>query len=82
MSHRNHRNHGNCFMVPKTSKNSKETKTQFLKMMEFDFIGRISKARFQKFFKENQTFLGRAKRQSRAVPEQSSRDSDGHLKEL
>jgi hypothetical protein len=58
-------------MIPKTS-NSKETKTQFLKMMEFDFIGRISKARFQKFFKEKQTF----------VPEQSSRDSDGHLKEL
>ncbi len=39
-------------MIPKTS-NSKETKTQFLKMIEFDFIGRISKARFQKFFKTN-----------------------------
>ena len=68
-------------MIPKTS-NSKETKTQFLKMIEFDFIGRISKARFQKFFKENQTFLGRAKRQSRAVLEQSSNDSDCYLKEL
>ena len=58
-------------MIPKTS-NSKETKTQFLKMIEFDFIGRISKARFQKFFEENKTF----------VLEQSSHDSDCYLKEL
>lgn len=40
--------------------------------MEFDFIRRISKTRFQKFFKEKQTF----------VLEQSSLVKDGHLEEF
>lgn len=40
--------------------------------MEFDFIRRISKASFQKFFKEKQTF----------VLEQSSLVKDSHLEEF
>ena len=40
--------------------------------MEFDFIRRISKTRFQKFFKEKQTF----------VLKQSSLVKDGHLEEF
>ena len=40
--------------------------------MEFDFIRRISKTRFQKFFKEKQTF----------VLEQSSHVKDSHLEEF
>ena len=43
-------------------------------MVEFDFIRRILKARFQKFFKENKPLF-------RTLSEQSSLDRDSHLKE-
>ena len=43
-------------------------------MVEFDFIRRILKARFQKFFKENKPLF-------RTLSEQSSLDRDSHLEE-
>ena len=44
-------------------------------MVEFDFIRRILKARFQKFFKENKPLF-------RTLSEQSSLDRDSHLEEF
>ena len=41
----------------KISRKSDRKSFKFLQMMEFDFIRRISKTRFQKFFKEKQTFV-------------------------
>ena len=44
-------------------------------MVEFDFIRRILKARFQKFFKENKPLF-------RTLSEQSSLDRDSHLEDF
>ena len=58
--------------VLKISRKSDRKSFKFLQMIEFDFIRRISKTRFQKFFKEKQTF----------VLEQSSLVKDSHLEEF
>lgn len=44
-------------IVLKIYRKSDRKSFKFLQMMEFDFIRRISKTRFQKFFKENETFV-------------------------
>ena len=44
-------------IVLKIYRKSDRKSFKFLQMMEFDFIRRISKTRFQKFFKEKQTFV-------------------------
>ena len=59
-------------IVLKISQKSDRKSFKFFQMMEFNFIRRISKARFQKFFEENKTF----------VLEQSSLVKDGHLEEF
>ena len=59
-------------IVLKISRKSDRKSFKFFQMMEFNFIRRISKARFQKFFEENKTF----------VLEQSSLVKDGHLEEF